>query len=387
MSIPSLYLCVDCGGTKTSAVICNDTGEIVGRALGGPSNFSYLGLKLFIRELQATVEKALSSSDNLFSGGTDLSMVGRFTSVWIGVSGVDSPNDIQTLTAALSPMFDIPPGRRFQVTNDANLLASPLRSHPELQSAVAVIAGTGSVVISFSKTEDQGSSGQGTTALFREMARVGGWGWILGDVGSGFEVGREAIREILTRADRLAVDGYPATDWNSKSLQSRILSHFGITTVPDLFGVIYAPDPLSASACSGDPSAHKEARPPEAHSTLSLSRERRLSQLSPIVFQAAFEDKDELALTVLKRCAGNLAHIIASVLLPCEKDSSIPRNAVKASSSILCLGGSLVGISAYRDLVLEELFRLGHIFPAVDYVGGGDVAAAGAKGLALAGSL
>jgi glycerol-3-phosphate acyltransferase PlsY len=67
--------------------------------------------------------------------------------------------------------------------------------------------------------------------------------------------------------------------------------------------------------------------------------------------------------------------------------TSVPRNAVEAASAVLCLGGSLVGIVAYRDLVLKELATLGHVFPVVEFVGGGDVATAGAKGLAAAGNL
>lgn len=39
----SLYMCADCGGTKTSVVICDSEGKEISRASGGPSNFSYLG--------------------------------------------------------------------------------------------------------------------------------------------------------------------------------------------------------------------------------------------------------------------------------------------------------------------------------------------------------
>lgn len=42
-AIPLYYLCADCGGTKTSIVICDSKGEEVSRANGGPSNLSYLG--------------------------------------------------------------------------------------------------------------------------------------------------------------------------------------------------------------------------------------------------------------------------------------------------------------------------------------------------------
>lgn len=352
MSPPPLYLCVDCGGTKTSAVICNTAGQVVGRALGGPSNFSYLGARRysnpicpnflyiylrsglipFVKVLQTTVEQALATSVVLSSADVDSSLVGKFASVWIGVSGVDSPNDIHMLTTTLSPLFAIPPGNRLQVTNDANLLASPLRVHVELRSAVTVIAGTGSVVISFSRGGNQGSQALGPTP-FKEMARVGGWGWILGDVGSGFEVGREALREILTRADRLAVYGTPTPIQNNPmSLQSRVLEYFGITAIPDLFGVVYSPDPLPPSVerllsktmlQPNHTSSVMEHDFPVSgsHQTSLLPRERRLSQLTPLVFQAAFEDGDELALTVVKRCAGCLAHQIASVLV-CPTETS-----------------------------------------------------------------
>lgn len=53
---------------------------------------------------------------------------------------------------------------------------------------------------------------------------------------------------------------------------------------------------------------------------------------------------------------------------------------------MLCLGGSLLGIADYRNLILAELAQQGHVFPNVEFVEGGDVAAAAAKGLALMGS-
>ncbi|KAF8526036.1 hypothetical protein BU17DRAFT_41342 [Hysterangium stoloniferum] len=362
----SLYLCVDCGGTKTSAVICDSTGQVVGRALGGPSNFSYLGLQPFVKVLQSTVQNALHSATHPSGDIESLTLNNKFASVWIGVSGADSPNDVHTLTTALSPVFSIPPGNRLQVTNDANLLASPLKSHPELKSAVAIIAGTGSVVVSFTRGEEQVD---GPTPL-KEMARVAGWGWILGDVGSGFEIGRETIREILKRADRSTVEGLPATSPDPDSLQSRVLSHFGVTSVPDLFGVIYAPDPR--------PDADNNAN---QHPTSLVPRERRLSQITPLVFEAAFKNGDELALTVIRRCGEIFADIIASVLAPPSGASG--RNAVEAASSVLCLGGSLLGISDYRNIILEGLERRGHVFALVEFVGGGDVSTAGAKGMAV----
>ncbi|KIJ51327.1 hypothetical protein M422DRAFT_158227 [Sphaerobolus stellatus SS14] len=369
---PPFYLCVDCGGTKTAAVICDASGQIVGRALGGPSNFSYLGVKLFVDVLTTTVQKALYAA-TLPTGDIEaLRLEDKFASVWIGVSGVDSPNDIRTLKNTLSPIFSIPPGNRLQVTNDGNLLASPLNTHPELKYAVAIIAGTGSVVISFARGESQA---EGPTPL-KEVARVGGWGWILGDLGSAFEISKETVREILARADRRTVEGI-AHELDATSVEGRILTHFRVESVPDLFGVLYAPDPLPSTL--SDTIAVGET-------LVALKpRERRLSDLSRIIFQAAFIDHDDLALTVLRRCAADFAALISSILTT-EEEGSPKLNAVEAASSILCLGGSLLGISEYRDMILEELKKRGHVFPLFEVVGDGDVATVAAKALASMGS-
>jgi len=266
-----------------------------------------IGLKPFVDVLKTTVQKALYAAI-LPTGDVESLILDKFASVWIGVSGVDSPNDIRTLKNALSPVFSLPVGNRLQVTNDGNLLASPLNAHPELKYAVAIIAGTGSVVISFTKGETQAD---GPTPL-KEVARVGGWGWILGDLGSAFEISKETVREILARADRRTVQG-ETLQLDPSSVEARILAHFEVESVPNLFGVIYAPDPLPGVLT--DPVAIAE------NSVALKPRERRLSDLSRIIFEAAFTDQDDLALTVLKRCAAAFATLIASVLTTEEEDS------------------------------------------------------------------
>ncbi|KAG9083858.1 hypothetical protein FS749_005683 [Ceratobasidium sp. UAMH 11750] len=57
-----LFLCVDCGGTKTAAVIADGTGTIVARGLGGPSNFTDVGMTAFLRAVKVAVEAALAEA-------------------------------------------------------------------------------------------------------------------------------------------------------------------------------------------------------------------------------------------------------------------------------------------------------------------------------------
>ena len=55
---------------------------------------------------------------------------------------------------------------------------------------------------------------------------------------------------------------------------------------------------------------------------------------------------------------------------------------VRAAEGVICFGGSLVGVPAYRELVLEKLRERGHVFRRVEFIE--DAAATGARGLASA---
>src|SRR5260370_41231443 len=62
MSPPDLYLAIDCGGTKTAAVLCAPDGTILARAFGGGSNFTYLGLDAFLQRIGEVTYSALSTA-------------------------------------------------------------------------------------------------------------------------------------------------------------------------------------------------------------------------------------------------------------------------------------------------------------------------------------
>jgi glucosamine kinase len=88
------------------------------------------------------------------------------------------------------------------VVNDARLV---LAAH-ELDSGIALVAGTGSIAIGL---------------LAGREERAGGWGYLLGDEGSGYWVVREALRELCRRHDRHEPIG-PLGDV------------FGVASVPEL---------------------------------------------------------------------------------------------------------------------------------------------------------
>ncbi|THH05841.1 hypothetical protein EW145_g4496, partial [Phellinidium pouzarii] len=288
-----------------------------------------------------------------------------------------------------------PTAPRLRIANDTALLAAPL---PEaaarlstVRTCVGAVGGTGSVAASFRLPDAEEVEVVGYAP--QELARVGGWGWILGDEGGGFHVGREAIRHLL-RAHELAVlrgvsNPGQLVD-HPDSLRARVLAHFGVASVHELLTLLHDPDPLETIGDAGT-----TALP--AHRL--ITREKRLSQLSPLVFRAAFGGLegsgsfvgDPLALSVLRATAAELAEQIALLLSPPSSGSgsspssgsgSSPSSSdlrVPAVTSLLVLGGSLVGVPAYRTLVLDALAERGHVFACVEYVA--DAAEAGARGL------
>jgi N-acetylglucosamine kinase-like BadF-type ATPase len=80
-------------------------------------------------------------------------------------------------------------------------------------------------------------SGTGTIALGQDnsgrLARAGGWGWLLGDEGSAYAIGRAGLRAALYASDKMG----PAT-----ALEALFKQHFGLVSLQDVKRIIYAPD-------------------------------------------------------------------------------------------------------------------------------------------------
>jgi N-acetylglucosamine kinase-like BadF-type ATPase len=112
-----------------------------------------------------------------------------------GSAGAEVPAGRLRLESLLKKLL---PGSRISVVHDARLVLSAAQA----DEGIALISGTGSVAY-------------GRTSGGRE-ARVGGWGWLIGDGGSGAWFAREAAREVMQRAD----SGRPLGELGSRLLAS-----------------------------------------------------------------------------------------------------------------------------------------------------------------------
>ena len=200
---------IDAGGTKTVCLLADEEGAILAEARGGGANLQAHG------ELE--VEKVLHYVMDTAIGDRDI----RPAAICLGIAGVDRPQDADAVRGI---MRRIGFKARTLVVNDA---------------LVALVAGAGDtpgvVIISGS-----GSIAYGRNAAGR-AARAGGWGYLLGDEGSGFWIGRRALSAIVRAADGRG----PATE-----LTERVMTHLKLVRPSDLIHETYYRD-LKRTAIAG----------------------------------------------------------------------------------------------------------------------------------------
>lgn len=192
---------IDAGGTKTRALLADESGRVVGRGKGGGANLKTHGELEVEKVLHRVIEEAEAEAG------------AKPDAVALGIAGADRPEDHNVLRSILRRMGF---RQRVLVTNDARIAfvaGSPSRV------GLALICGTGSIA--------WGQNAGG------EIARAGGWGWHVGDEGSGFWIGVRAVRAALRASDGRG----PST-----ALIGPLLEHFEIIGVEDFVRVMYGGD-------------------------------------------------------------------------------------------------------------------------------------------------
>jgi N-acetylglucosamine kinase-like BadF-type ATPase len=192
---------IDAGATKTVCVLADAAGASVAEARGPGANLHVAGEAGVAATLRGVIDAAVSDR--------------RLTpdAVCVGIAGVDRDDEAEAVQRIV---HSICPRSRVLVVNDA-LIALAAGAHDA--PGIVIVAGTGSIVY--------GRNGRD------EAARAGGWGHMVGDEGSGFWIGREAVAAVMRSADGRG----PAT-----RLTDEILEHFDVADVSRLPRIVYDRD-------------------------------------------------------------------------------------------------------------------------------------------------
>lgn len=195
------FLGVDGGQSSTTALVADDTGQVLGIGRGGPCNH------VSAEEARTKFNAAIGGCVTQALEAAGLPDDTEFEGACFGFSG--GPADKEALVHELFRM------RRVFVTIDPVIaLAGATAGAP----GVITIAGTGSI-----------SYGRNTEG---KIARVGGWGYVFGDEAGGFDLTRQALRAALRQEE----------GWGPETmLHSLLLEATGATTANDLLHRFYTP--------------------------------------------------------------------------------------------------------------------------------------------------
>lgn len=163
-----LMIGIDGGGTKTEFILFSQAGEIMGHKILGGSNPNMYGIENAFSMLKKGIDSFL------------LSHAGNISGIYGGIAGCGSGDNAEKLIRKLKKEYE---NINIKVTSD---IENVIGSVENITDCIAVICGTGSIV--YAKRNE-------------EYHRLGGWGYLFDEAGSGFTIGRDAICASLAEKD------------------------------------------------------------------------------------------------------------------------------------------------------------------------------------------
>src|SRR5437868_15061777 len=184
------YLRIDGGGSKTAFLLVDEYYNEICHVETGPSNYLSVGPD--------------AAKEAIAQGISQLTE--RPGIVCAGFAGAGRPEGVTFYRELLHSLI---PGVQVIIESDAFVASI---GSIGIDPGILLIAGTGSIVIGRDKE--------------RSMFRVGGWGPHFGDEGSGFWIGREAVRAALR-----SIDSQSPTEFTE-----RVAANLGLKSISEIVG-------------------------------------------------------------------------------------------------------------------------------------------------------
>jgi N-acetylglucosamine kinase-like BadF-type ATPase len=279
---------IDGGGTKTVACAADLSGRLLGRVEKGAANYHVVGLPAFAALVAGLVADLAAAAGR---DPADLALVS------LGLAGADRDRDRRLLEEALA---GLKLGCPCLIESDARIaLAAGLGDRGE---GIVLIAGTGS--IAYGRTR----GGE---------VRAGGWGHLVSDEGSGYDIGRRAIARGLKANEGRDIPS---------DLLARIVARLGVGDLAGLIAFIYSPATAKADIAALAETVH-----------------------------AAADDGDKLAAAILDEAVGDLSGLVESVLARAfPSPGPVP---------VALYGGLLLGSPGLRSRLADRLAGRAELLP------------------------
>ena len=254
------FLGIDAGATATQWALIDEAGLVISGSAAAMDGHIY---RPSSKERMEQVLNEISTEVRNY----------KLTSAYMGITGVTSDGSIETLAESIL-------GVSIKVVSDIELAYRANFSEGE---GILLYAGTGSVAFAIDNLSNP--------------HQIGGWGYLLGDEGAGYWIGREAIRHAMFDIETKA-------EFKPKSLTSEILDVIGGKDWSSVKSFVY-------------------------------SQERSaIASLSKLVNTSA-EAGDVDAIRIIRKAAGHLAYLVrrmdeslAGGSLPVKFTGGISRSAI-----------------------------------------------------------
>ncbi|WP_414567506.1 N-acetylglucosamine kinase [Nostoc sp. CCY 9925] len=205
---------IDGGGSKTVCVLVDDSGQVLGRAEAGESNYQSIGIEATFKSIESAIHTATNEARQIINTIT-------IEAICLGLAGVGRASDIEVVKNLVQELqnskilpitWSLQP-ENIVICNDALIALVGGIGH---DVGIVVAVGTGSIVF--------GRNHQGKTK------RVGGWGYILGDEGSAYKIAVAGMNAALKSYDGREI---------ATSLVDAFKQHLNLESIEDLIEVIY----------------------------------------------------------------------------------------------------------------------------------------------------
>ena len=271
---------IDGGGTGTVGILTTETGRCLAQVQSGPSNYHVVGEA----ETQAVLESVIGQLCE--KAGILLTDSICFC---LGMAGLGRAAD-REVVGRICDKLGVSKNRI--LTHDAHIA---LVGGTEKQHGVIVISGTGAIVY-------------GINANGKE-ARASGWGYLLGDEGSGYDIAINGLRAVVRAADGRG---------RQTELTNRILNKLELNEPGELI--------RWAHAASRD----------------------TIAQLAEIVFDAA-QATDTIAEQIVDDAADELVCATGSVIKQLELIDAF---------DIVLSGGNLIHQPMFADKLCQQFMKV-----------------------------
>ena len=218
---------IDGGGTRTTLELWRGSGEDRTRRTFGPFNLNSIGEQKY-RELLSEIFEAIAQS-------------GECSKICIGAAGISNP-DVGRIAHEAAEQYGF---------SDKLVL----KGDQEIALYGAMSGGAGAILISGTGSICNGRDRNGRTV------RVGGWGHLIDDVGSGYAIGRDVLTAVVRaydgRGEKTVLTELVQNYWGCKSIGEIIAKTYLSTDKSTIAALSHAAED---GASAGDSTAKRILR-------------------------------------------------------------------------------------------------------------------------------